>query len=67
MRECPLSPIHLENLLKLARLGVWIVPMVMTYYSRPADLAQMNRQLVGKLLTPFDLPISGFDRWGENV
>ncbi len=65
VRECPLSPIHLENLLKLARIGVWIVPMVMNYYSCPADLTQMNCQLVGKLLAPFELHVSGFRHWGE--
>jgi 4-hydroxy-3-polyprenylbenzoate decarboxylase len=37
-REAPLSAIHLENLLKLARLGVKIVPPVPQFYLRPQTL-----------------------------
>ena len=34
-RETPLSAIHLENLLKLARLGIKIVPPMPGFYSKP--------------------------------
>ncbi|MGE5620532.1 MAG: UbiX family flavin prenyltransferase [Sphingomonadaceae bacterium] len=40
-RESPLSPIHLENLWKLARLGVRIVLPVPAFYLRPATLDEV--------------------------
>ena len=67
VRECPLSAIHLENLTKLARLGVWIVPMMMTYYHRPTTIADMNRQLTGKILAPFGVQPDGCFCWGETT
>lgn len=65
VRECPFSAIHLENMARLARLGVWIVPAVMTYYHHPRTIADMSRQLVGRALSPFGLPVEGYSRWGE--
>jgi 4-hydroxy-3-polyprenylbenzoate decarboxylase len=65
VRECPFSVIHLENMTKLARLGAWIVPMVMTFYNQPQTIEEMSRQLVGKALAPFDISVQGYYRWGE--
>lgn len=49
-REMPLSPIHLENMLKLSRLGVVIAPPVAAFYPRPETLEQLIDFFVGKLL-----------------
>lgn len=66
VRECPFSVIHLENMARLARIGVRIVPMMMTFYNRPETIEGMSRQVVGKVLEPFDIPVTGYYHWGEN-
>ncbi|MBM3517907.1 MAG: UbiX family flavin prenyltransferase, partial [Alphaproteobacteria bacterium] len=49
-REAPLSAIHLENLLKLARLGVAIVPPVPAFYNHPRTLADVVDHIVARVL-----------------
>lgn len=55
-RETPLSAVHLENLLKLARLGVRIVPPVPAFYTRPRDLDDVVAQIVGRALAALGVP-----------
>ena len=43
-RETPLSVIHLENMLKLARLGVIIAPPVPSFYHRPETIDNLIDQ-----------------------
>ncbi|MCD8363787.1 MAG: UbiX family flavin prenyltransferase [Lachnospiraceae bacterium] len=65
VRETPLSSIHLENMLKLSRIpGVFLMPPVLTYYHNPGSLAEMERQIVGRLLQPFGIETEDFRRWG---
>jgi len=66
-RESPLSQIHLGNLLLLANMGVTILPPVLTFYNRPASIADMTRHIVGKILDSFGLEAAGFHRWGEHL
>jgi flavin prenyltransferase len=49
-RESPLSAIHLENLLKLARLGVRIVPPMPQFYLRPQSAEEIVDQMVRRAL-----------------
>lgn len=49
-RECPLSPIHLENMLKLAQLGVRIVPPVPSFYLRPRTLQEVVEDVVDRAI-----------------
>jgi len=49
-REAPLSAIHLENLLKLARLGVKIAPPVPQFYLRPPSLDEAVDTMVRRTL-----------------
>jgi 4-hydroxy-3-polyprenylbenzoate decarboxylase len=49
-REAPLSAIHLENLLKLARLGVKIVPPVPQFYLRPQTLDEVIDSIARRAL-----------------
>jgi len=49
-RETPLSAIHLENLLRLARLGVRIVPPVPAFYTNPASVADLVDCIAGRAL-----------------
>ncbi len=49
-RECPLSPIHLTNLLRLAELGVTIAPPVPAFYELPTSLDEVINSHVERLL-----------------
>jgi len=49
-RETPLSAIHLENMLTLARLGVRIVPPMPAFYLRPTTVAEVVEALVDRIL-----------------
>lgn len=55
-RESPLSAIQLENLLKLARLGVRIVLPVPSFYTRPSTLDDVIDQIVGRALDALGIP-----------
>ncbi len=63
-REMPFSAIHLENMLKLARLGVKIAPPVPAFYHKPRDLDAMVDFIVGKILDSFGVEHELFKRWG---
>lgn len=66
-RETPLSALHLEHMLRLARLGVRIVPAMPAFYHRPQTLEEIIDFVVGKALDALgitDIPL--FQRWGEN-
>lgn len=49
-RETPLSAVHLENMLKLSRLGVRIVAAMPAFYNKPASMKDMIDFVVGKAL-----------------
>jgi flavin prenyltransferase len=62
-REAPLSAIHLENLLTLARLGVCILPPVPAFYNKPTTVAEIIDQIVGRILDYFDIPNNLKQTW----
>lgn len=64
VRESPLSAIHLENMLKLARLGVIIAPPVPSYYIKPKSVEELVNHTVGRILDQIDIN-SGIKRWGD--
>ncbi|RJX17199.1 MAG: UbiX family flavin prenyltransferase [Ammonifex sp.] len=64
-RESPFSAIHLENMLKLARLGVVIAPPVPAFYSHPKTIADLVDFSVGRLLDLLDLENGLVKRWGD--
>lgn len=64
-REMPFSAIHLENMLKLARLGVCIAPPVPAFYHKPMDIDEHINFMVGKILDCFNIENNLFRRWGE--
>lgn len=64
-RESPLSAIHLENMLKLARLGVTILPPVTEFYTKPASIEEMVNHGVGKCLDQFGIDHGLYRRWGS--
>jgi len=64
-REMPLSAIHLENMLELARIGVSMVPPMPAFYQRPASLDDIVDHIVARILDQFGLELPGTSRWPE--
>ena len=64
VRETPLSAIHLENMLKLSRLGVVILPPVTEFYTNPKTISDIINHGVGKCLDQFDIEHDLYPRWG---
>jgi len=62
-RETPLSPIHLENMLKLSRLGVRMVPAMPGFYSGAKSIDDIVDFLVGKVLDQIDVQHALYPRW----
>ena len=64
-RETPFSPIHLENMLKLARLDVTILPANPGFYNRPTDVAAMVDFIVARILDQLGVEHQLMQRWGR--
>ncbi len=62
-RETPLSVIHLENMLKLARLGVVILPASPGFYHQPKSVDELVDHVVGKVLDVLRVESKLFKRW----
>jgi 4-hydroxy-3-polyprenylbenzoate decarboxylase len=63
-REMPLSAIHLENMLKLARLGVTIMPANPGFYHQPQSIADLVDFVVARVLDHLDIEHPLGPRWG---
>jgi 4-hydroxy-3-polyprenylbenzoate decarboxylase len=62
-RETPLSIIHLENLLRLARAGAIVIPAMPAFYQRPQSLDDLVAFVVGKVLDQLGIGHELFERW----
>lgn len=62
-RETPLNPIHLENMLKLSRLGVTIFPPSPGFYNHPETIEDIVINITGRLLDMMDIENNLVDRW----
>ena len=62
-REAPYSEIHLENMLRLARMGAVILPASPGFYHRPESIADLVDHLVGKILDRMRIEHSSGKRW----
>lgn len=62
-RETPLNTIHLENLLKLSRMGVTILPPMPAFYNHPENLEGIIDHIVMRILDQFDISRELVDRW----
>ena len=65
-RETPFSAIHLENMLKLARLGVVILPPNPGFYHNPASLADVVDFVVARILDQLGFENELSPRWGDD-
>lgn len=65
-RETPLNAIHLENMLKLSRLGVRMVAAMPAFYQKPETVADLVDFVVGKVLDSVGVENQLFKRWGAD-
>ena len=65
-RETPLSPIHLENMLKLSRLGVCVLPAMPGFYHYPKNVDDLLNFVVTKILDQFGIDTELIQRWKES-
>lgn len=63
VRESPLNAIHLENMLKLSRLGVRIVPPMPAFYNQPESVDDVIDHIVTRALDQLDLHSERTPRW----
>ena len=64
-RETPLSAIHLENMLKLARAGAVILPPSPGFYTRPQAVADLVDFVVARVLDHLGVRHALVPRWGD--
>jgi 4-hydroxy-3-polyprenylbenzoate decarboxylase len=54
-RESPLHSIHLENMLKLARMGAVVLPPEPAFYLKPQSVEDVVRFIVGRIMVALNL------------
>lgn len=64
-REIPYSAIALENMLKLARLGVVIAPPALAYYGEQTTLEEMENFMMGKWMDLMGIDNTLYKRWDD--
>ncbi len=67
VRETPLHLGHLRTMVRLAEMGAVIAPPLPAFYAKPASLAEMVDQSVGRALDLFGLSWKPVRRWGQDV
>lgn len=63
VREAPLSEIHLENMLKLARMGAVILPPMPAFYNRPKQIDDLVTHTLARVLDRLGLPHTLTPEW----
>ena len=66
-RETPLSELHLENMLKLARLGAVVLPAAPGFYHHPRTIDDLVDHVVGKILDRLGLEHAVGARWSGRL
>jgi 4-hydroxy-3-polyprenylbenzoate decarboxylase len=67
VRETPLSEVHLENMLKLARMGVTMLPPMPAFYNHPQSIDDLVNHIVGRVLDQFGIPAPFEKRWDGHM
>ena len=67
VREAPLSDIHLENMLKLSRMGTVVLPPMPAFYNHPRTVDDVVDHTVSRVLDQFGLDVSGVERWSGEM
>ena len=66
VRETPLSAIHLENMLTLARAGAVIMPAAPGFYHRPARVEDLVDFIVARVLDQLGIEHELVTPWGSD-
>jgi len=67
-RETPFNAIHLENMLKLSRIGATVLPASPSFYHKPKTIDDLVDHLCFRILDQFDIPHLRTTQWtGEEV
>jgi len=67
VREAPLSDIHLENMLKLSRMGAVILPPMPAFYHHPQTIDDLIDYTVARMFDQFAIEIPGVPRWSGEM
>jgi 4-hydroxy-3-polyprenylbenzoate decarboxylase len=67
VRETPLHLGHLRTMTALAEMGATIAPPMPAFYAKPATIAELVDQSVGRALDAFGLSWRAVRRWGEDL
>ena len=67
VRETPLSEVHLENMLKLARMGVVMLPPMPAFYNHPQSIDDLVNHIVFRVLDQFRIPAPFAKRWDGHM
>lgn len=67
VRETPLHLGHLRTLTALAEMGAIIAPPLPAFYAKPATIAELVDQSVGRALDQLGLHLDTVRRWGEDL
>ena len=67
VREAPLSDIHLENMLKLSRMGAVMLPPMPAFYNHPRTVDDVVDHTVARVLDQFGLETGGAERWSGEM
>jgi len=67
LRETPYSEVHLENMLKLTRMGAVIMPASPGFYHKPDSVDDLVDFMVARILDHLGLPQTLVPRWGEKA
>ena len=67
VREAPLSDIHLENMLKLSRMGAVILPPMPAFYYHPQTIDDLIDHTVARILDQLAIEIPGVPRWSGEM
>ena len=63
VREAPLSDIHLENMLKLSRMGAVMLPPLPAFYHKPESIADIVDHTVTRMMDQFGIEVADAARW----
>jgi 4-hydroxy-3-polyprenylbenzoate decarboxylase len=66
-RESPLSELYLENMLKLARMGVTIIPPMPAFYNHPKSINDIVDHIVARVLDQFGISAPFAKRWDGHM
>ena len=67
VRETPFHLGHLRTMVALTEMGAVIAPPLPAFYTKPATIAEMVDQSVGRALDLFGLDWKPVKRWGEDI